>query len=599
MASGGSGGGGGSPRPGGAGAGRRGHVWLVGAGPGDPGLITVRGAELLAGADVIVSDLAADAPLHGYTRASAEIVRVGPDGDAHGQDEVNAVLVDRARRGARVVRLKVGDPYLLGRGGEESEACAAAGIGVTVVPGVSSALAGPAYAGIPVTHRGIAQDVAIIAGHLPPGHPDSTVDWSALVSPSLTVVIMMGVAHLVAIADALLAAGRDPSTPVAVVERATTVSQRVLRTTLDSLGADAVETGVRSPAVIVVGDVAARIDARGTASRPASARLAATRLAAPGGTRPRPQAGPGLAGGRGGGWKEHDDVDGRDGRDGRDERGGQPEFGGQPEHVNRPEYAGQPERLALPAPPVNGATGPLAGVRVLVPRTRDRPGLLARDLRRQGADVVETVVSRLSPVPDAGALLEALPGADSLVLADKDEVGAVVTLLRGAGHDVRALAGLTLVSASESAATALDALGLASVRSSAEVRVAHVVVTDIPVTGLRVAVCAAAAPPMGVRTVRRITLQTDIPAEPDPMIAEELRRGTLHAVAFASSTAARITADLYGPLPPGLLVAAMGRRTVVACGQAGIRVDAVADEPGIAGLVAALCRLAAEDDRRP
>ncbi|MDT3438609.1 uroporphyrinogen-III C-methyltransferase [Pseudofrankia sp. BMG5.37] len=572
MASGGLDGGGASARLGGAGTGRRGHVWLVGAGPGDPGLITVRGAELLAGADVIVSDLAADAPLHGYTHAGAEIVRVGPDGDARGQDEVNAVLVDRARRGARVVRLKVGDPYLLGRGGEESEACAAAGIGVTVVPGVSSALAGPAYAGIPVTHRGIAQDVAIVAGHLPPGHPDSTVDWSALASPSLTVVIMMGVAHLVAIADALLAAGREPSTPVAVVERATTTAQRVLRTTLDSLGADAVETGVRSPAVIVVGDVAARIDARGTASRPASARLVPPRLAAPAGTRPRPRAGPGP--GPDGGWKEHD-VDGRDGPDG---------------------LGGQPERLALPAPPADGATGPLAGMRVLVPRTRDRPGLLARGLRSQGADVVETVVSRLSPVPDAGALLEALPGADSLVLADADEVGAVVALLRAAGRDVRALAGLTLVSESESAAAALDALGLANVRPSAQVQVAHVVVTDIPVTGLRVAVCAGAAPPMGVRTVRRITLQTDVPAERDPMIAEELRRGALHAVAFASSTAARITAELYGPLPPGLVVAAMGRRTVVACRQAGIRVDAVADEPGIAGLVTAICRLAGVGD---
>lgn len=262
------------------------------------------------------------------------------------------------------------------------------------------------------------------------------------------------------------------------------------------------------------------------------------------------------------------------------------------------ERGGQPGRLALPTAPADGAACPLTGMRVLVPRTRDRPGLLARDLRRQGAEVVETVVSRLAPVPDAGALLEALPGADALVLADADEVSAVVTLLRGAGRDVRALAGLTLVSASESAVAALDALGLANVPSSAQVQVAHVIVPEIPVTGLRVAVCAAAAPPMGVRTVRRITLQTDIPAQADPMIAHELRRAALHAVAFASSTAARVTAELYGPLPPGLLVAAMGRRTVVACREAGIRVDAVADEPGIAGLVTALCRLAAPPEDR-
>ncbi|ADP84266.1 uroporphyrinogen-III C-methyltransferase [Pseudofrankia inefficax] len=546
---------------------RRGHVWLVGAGPGDPGLITVRGAELLAGADVVVTDLAVDAALHAYARSGAELVRVGPDGDLRGQDEVNALLVDRALAGARVVRLKGGDPYLLGRGGEESEACAAAGVWVTVVPGVSSALAGPAFAGIPVTHRGLAQDVAIISGHLPPGHPDSTVDWAALASPTLTIVIMMGIAHLVGIADALLAAGREPGTPVAVVERATTPTQRVLRTTLESLGADAVETGVRSPAVIVVGDVAARIDARGAAS-PHRSPSARPGFARPASSRPA---------GRG---------------EGTERRASQDENADTADLDISHDGSGQVDRVALPAP-AGAENGPLAGVRVLVPRTRQRPGLLARDLRRQGADAVETVVSTLAPVPDASGLLAALPGADALVLADADEVTTVVTLLRGAGQDVRALAGLTLVSASDSAAVALESLGLATVRSSAEVRVAHVVVTEIPVTGLKVAVCASAAPPMGVRTVRRITLQTDIPAEPDPSVAADLRRGALHAVAFASSTAARRTAELYGPLPPGLLVVAMGRRTVLACEETGIRVDAVANEPGIAGLVTAVCGLVA------
>jgi len=538
----------------------------------------VRGAELLAGADVVVSDLARDAALHAYPRPGAEIVRVGPDGDVRGQDEVNALLVDRALAGARVVRLKGGDPYLLGRGGEESEACAAAGVSVTVVPGVSSALAGPAFAGIPVTHRGLAQDVAIVSGHLPPGHPDSTIDWAALTSPALTIVIMMGVAHLMAIADALLAAGREPGTPVAVVERATTPTQRVLRTTLESLGVDAVATGVRSPAVIVVGDVAARIDARGAASP--------SRQPLP---RPLPRPVPRPAeGGQDGPATARHNADDRSwlheaSRVGESNRpDGSRQVGG----------SGHVDRVALPAAPVASGGGPLGGVRVLVPRTRQRQGLLARDLRRQGADVIETLVSTLAPVPDATQLLAALPGADALVLADADEVTAVVTLLRGAGRDVRALAGLTLVAASDSAAAALEALGLATVRSSAEVRVAHVLVTEIPVTGLKVAVCASAAPPMGVRTVRRITLQTDVPAEPDPAVAADLRRGTVHAVAFASSTAARVTAELYGPLPPGLLVAAMGRRTLLACEEAGIRVDAVADEPGIAGLVTAICRLA-------
>ena len=553
----------------------------------------MRGAELLAGADVVISDLARDAALHAYPRPEAEIVRVGPDGDVRGQDEVNALLVDRALAGARVVRLKGGDPYLLGRGGEESEACAAAGVSVTVVPGVSSALAGPAFAGIPVTHRGLAQDVAIVSGHLPPGHPDSTIDWAALTSPALTIVIMMGVAHLVAIADALLAAGREPGTPVAVVERATTPTQRVLRTTLESLGVDAVATGVRSPAVIVVGDVAARIDARGAASPsrgPWPHPL--PRLA------PRP-----AASGQDGPATDRDSEpfpsSARVTEDSRRRKrlsGDGPirplDEMRQADRDRRADGSGQVDRMALPAAPADAGDGPLCGVRVLVPRTRQRQGLLARDLRRQGADVIETLVSTLAPVPDASQLLAALPGADALVLADADEVTAVVTLLRGAGRDVRALAGLTLVAASDSAAAALEALGLATVRSSAEVRVAHVLVTEIPVTGLKVAVCASAAPPMGVRTVRRITLQTDVPAEPDPAVAADLRRGALHAVAFASSTAARVTAELYGPLPAGLLVAAMGRRTLLACDEAGIQVDAVAEEPGIAGLVTAICRLA-------
>ncbi|MBX6389178.1 MAG: uroporphyrinogen-III C-methyltransferase [Frankia sp.] len=557
-------------RPGGSAPRGRGHVWLVGAGPGDPGLITVRGAELLASADVVVADAGVSEQLLALARPGAEILRVGPGARLRGQPEVNAALVEHALAGARVVRLAVGDPYLLGRGGEESAACAAADIAVTVVPGVSAALAGPAYAGIPVTHRGLAEEVAIVAGHRSPGHPGSTVDWASLGSPARTVVIMMGVAHLVAIVDALLAAGREPTTPVAVVERATTPHQRVLRTTLDALAVDAVAAGIRSPAVIVVGDVAARVDARGTASPRRPGPLWSPR---------QPTAGPADEGGSPRAGLTGPASAPRD----------QPGRGG-PAGAGHPD--GSPGRLVVPARAPAGE-GPLAGIRVLVPRTRDRPGMLARDLRHQGAQPVETVVSRLAPVPDPQPLLDALPGADALVLADADEVAAVVSLLRAAGRDVRALAGLTLVAAAESAAAALEALGLATVRSSAAVRVAHVTVTEIPVPGLRVAVCATAAPPMGVRTVRRVTLATDVPAEPDPAVAQGLADGGLHVVAFASSTAVRMTAELYGPLPARLLVAAMGRRTAEACGRVGIRVDQVAAEPGIAGLVAAVCRAVA------
>ncbi|MCM3883755.1 uroporphyrinogen-III C-methyltransferase, partial [Frankia sp. R82] len=255
-----------------------GEVWLVGAGPGDPGLLTVRGRELLATADVVVVDRLALALLDtGPLAPRARIVHVGKSATAPSwsQERINTLLVERALAGERVVRLKGGDPYVLGRGGEEAEACAVAGVPCTVVPGVTSALAVPALAGIPVTHRDVAQEIAIISGHLAPGHPDSTVDWSGLAASRATLVILMGVARLIAIADELLAGGRPEATPVAVIERGGTPAQRVLRTTLDALAVDAIAAGVRSPAVIVVGEVAARSDAPAVA---ASAPLTGVRV---------------------------------------------------------------------------------------------------------------------------------------------------------------------------------------------------------------------------------------------------------------------------------------------------------------------------------
>ncbi|MGF7234482.1 MAG: uroporphyrinogen-III synthase, partial [Frankia sp.] len=242
---------------------------------------------------------------------------------------------------------------------------------------------------------------------------------------------------------------------------------------------------------------------------------------------------------------------------------------------------------------------PLAGRRVLVPRTRPRAGLLAARLRRLGADAVEVVVSRPVPAADPGLLLEALPGADALILAGADEVNAVVALLRAGGRDVRALAGLVLVAVDDEAAEAFYALGLTAVRPSAQPNETSgpgqpgLVVRDHRIT---VAVSASAPIPVGALTRRRITLLTDTVTRPDPAVADQLRHGDLHAVAFASSTAARATAENFGPLPAGLLVAAMGDRTASACARAGIRVDAVATEPGIYPLADAVVGLLA---RRP
>ena len=235
----------------------QGRVALVGGGPGDPALITVRGRRLLAEADLVVVDRLAPRALLDSLPGDVEIVDVSkaPHGRGPSQAEINAVLVDRARAGKRVVRLKGGDPFVFGRGGEEVLACVTAGVPVEVVPGVSSALAAPAYGGIPVTHRGVASDVAVVSGHLDPSQPGSTVDWQALADGPATLVLLMALEPLAAVTAELVKRGRPADTPVAVVRNATLPDQQVLVGTLGTVADDAVRSGLRPPAVVVVGEV--------------------------------------------------------------------------------------------------------------------------------------------------------------------------------------------------------------------------------------------------------------------------------------------------------------------------------------------------------
>jgi uroporphyrin-III C-methyltransferase / precorrin-2 dehydrogenase / sirohydrochlorin ferrochelatase len=187
-----------------------------------------------------------------------EVIDCGKSAHRHNltQAEINAVLVDRAVAGKRVVRLKGGDPFVFGRGGEEWLACVAAGVPVTVVPGLSSALAGPALAGIPLTHRGLAADFTVVSGHLDPGRPaDEGVDWPGLAAHAGTLVLLMAMERLELIAKELIEHGRSPDTPAAVVHRATTAEQRVVRAPLDRIAAAADREGVGAPAVVVIGDV--------------------------------------------------------------------------------------------------------------------------------------------------------------------------------------------------------------------------------------------------------------------------------------------------------------------------------------------------------
>ena len=241
-------------------AARPGVVYLVGAGPGDPGLMTVRGAELVASADVILHDrLIPQAALAG-AREDAELVYVGkrPGAPEVPQPEIESTMIERARAGRSVVRLKGGDPFVFGRGGEEAEALAAAGIPFEVVPGVTSGVAAPAYAGIPVTHRDDASAVAFVAGHEDPSKDGSSVDWDALARFPGTLVLYMGVKRLPDVAARLIAAGREGGEPAVAVERGTTPAQRTVSATLADLPDAVADAAIAPPAIVLIGRVAAR-----------------------------------------------------------------------------------------------------------------------------------------------------------------------------------------------------------------------------------------------------------------------------------------------------------------------------------------------------
>jgi uroporphyrin-III C-methyltransferase/precorrin-2 dehydrogenase/sirohydrochlorin ferrochelatase len=236
-----------------------GGVALVGGGPGDPELITVRGRRLLARADVVVADRLAPPELLAELAPDVEVIDAAkiPYGRSMAQDAINGVLIDRAKAGKFVVRLKGGDPFVFARGYEEVLACADAGIPVTVVPGVTSAIAVPALAGVPVTHRAVTHEFVVVSGHVAPDHPESLVNWNALAAMTGTIVLLMAVERIELFAEALRKGGRPADTPVLVVQQGTTASQRTLRATL----ADAAERiradGIRPPAIIVIGSVAA------------------------------------------------------------------------------------------------------------------------------------------------------------------------------------------------------------------------------------------------------------------------------------------------------------------------------------------------------
>ncbi|RLT35256.1 MAG: uroporphyrinogen-III C-methyltransferase [Chloroflexi bacterium] len=234
-----------------------GHVWLVGGGPGDPGYITVAGLAALRRADVVLYDRLSPPELLDECPPEAVRIDVGKavGRQAMTQDQINAALVEHGRAGKRVVRLKGGDPFVFGRGGEEAEALIEAGIAVTEIPGITSAIGGLAAAGIPITHRGIAASFAVVTGHEAPTRSEQATDWQHLATAVDTLVVLMGVGNLDAIAAALIEGGRARSTPCALVHAATTPQQRVVAATLEHIAQAARDEGVEAPALFVVGEV--------------------------------------------------------------------------------------------------------------------------------------------------------------------------------------------------------------------------------------------------------------------------------------------------------------------------------------------------------
>ena len=232
-------------------------VYLVGAGPGDPGLITIRGRQCIESADVIIYDYLAAPALLNFAPNHAEVIYVGKKGGDHtlSQDKINALIVEKAKTGSTVCRLKGGDPFIFGRGGEEAEILVANAIPFEVVPGVTSAIAAAAYAGIPLTHRKLTATLAFITGHEDPHKEESNIDWESLARGIGTLVFFMGVKNLPDIAQKLIANGKSPNTPVALIRWGTTPGQTTVTGTLDDIAERAKKADLKPPAIIVVGEV--------------------------------------------------------------------------------------------------------------------------------------------------------------------------------------------------------------------------------------------------------------------------------------------------------------------------------------------------------
>jgi uroporphyrinogen III methyltransferase/synthase len=522
-----------------------GTVYLVGAGPGDPGLLTVRGRALLETADCVVTDALVSEAVLALARPDAEIVDVGKRGGGRAtpQEEIEALLVRQARAGRSVVRLKGGDPFVFGRGGEECEALAAAGVPYEVVSGVTSALAAPAAAGIPVTHRDWASHVTILTGHERDDTEGSRIDPALLARllPTGTLVVLMGARTLPDLVARLLAAGADPTTPAAAIQWGTDPRQRVCVATLALLPAEVERAGLGSPMVTVVGAVAAL------------ARRASPAL---------------------------------------------------PLHGRRIDARGAAERRAVRASP----TLPLRGRRIVVTRARPQASTLTARLEALGAEVVEVPVLAVEPSLERHDLVAAVQRLREvagrprwLVLTSQNAVGLLWESIREAGGDARWFADVRIAAIGPATAAELARCGLVADLGPVEY-VAEALAEEmirVGVEGAHVLLPRAAA----ARDVlpRRLSdagadvevvpiYRVVVPPGTSERLRDELAIGPVDAVTFTSSSTVShfLTALAGASFPSGAIAACIGPITARAAVQAGFPVAVVAEEYTVEGLVAAL-----------
>jgi uroporphyrinogen III methyltransferase/synthase len=526
---------------------RGGVVYLVGAGPGDPGLMTARSLELIAAADVVFYDrLIPPGALDG-AREGAELVYVGkqPGVPSVPQEEIGARLVEAARAGRSVVRLKGGDPFVFGRGGEEGEALRAAGVEFEVVPGVTAGVAATAYAGIPVTHRDDASAVAFVTGHEDPEKAETALDWEALAAFPGTLVFYMGVKRLAENAAALIVAGRDSDEPAAAIERGTWPGQRTVEATLGTIAAAVEREAVKAPALIVVGPVAAR---RGELE-----------------------------------WRERRPLHGRT--------------------VVVTRARAQASGLA--------ATLRELGAEVVeLPAIRIEPRIDSEDVRRMTAAIRDYSLICLTSPNGVHLLFEALAraGRDGAPAETPAAAPGRGTVTENAHGEARTAAANAPGDARALAAAAVAAIGPGTARALAERGIVADVVPErfvaeslvealagVEVEGRRVLVARAAEArdvlPDALRErgaeVDVVALYETVREQPDPA-AVEAAQAADYVTFTSSSTVTNLTEALGDRFPAAARVVSIGPVTSEAARAAGLRVDVEADRHDIEGLLDAL-----------